>query len=1107
LYDFGFSFRLNEEGKLFLRPAERVTEEHRAYVHQHKAALVDGLTFTKSITISGRTFRYIPRWRGQVLTPSDNLLALDTETNLVDLSREIPQLALASVSASEQHSSIVHPTDLSRFLLVHRDVRFICHHSAFDFWAIEQHLRQRGEKEALALWWDIAASGRLHDSMLLDMLVRLARDDSYPDPRRLDEIGRDYAGLEITKDDPYRMRYGEIIGRDWDTVDPNFFDYAIKDAIVTKAAYGEIRRQAEQLLADFPGRAEILPDAVQRFGVLTENTQIRKSIALSQIQRNGWAVDSEWVRREEQSLRNRLDELTAVTAELCPGLYNVRPDGSWERTKTGGPKKNLEPLRQKLVEIATALNEDEDNDLTLYIPRTKKKGDISTKLTFWDQYADYDPTGFLKYWSEVEELAKLVQFFTKLAGNRAHSKYTTMVRTGRTSASAPNVQQIPKRFNFRRAFIAAPGTFLLTVDYAFIELIALASVCLRRYGYSELANTIRLGRDPHCQTAASILRVEFEEFMRWKNNPTKVNEKETLGDHFAKYRQRAKPVNFGVPGSFGVDSLQTYARLTYGVTLTREEAKEWRDRLINEVYPELATYLAEDAVVILARNLGVPVEEVRTAVGDTHLTCFRKVLAGDPRTKTGAPYKADYVPKVWAYLLAAAKNSKLLPEIQARRAEGDTAPEGETKEQAKDRKKRWEALSRRVCQAGVVSLTGRLRGRVRYSQSRNSPFQSLAADGAGEALFRLVREGYRVTAFIHDETLAEVADEGGFVSENVVRRFEQIKREAMAGVLGCDIPVSVESALSVCWSKQAKLLVEDGKVYPWKPLDDFHDELRREGFAPRIEDDKLWLNPGKVLTTHQRLLLKVHERALIEKLKTGPDDPSSPPPPPAPPPPPPPADAAPAAGEPADGPGVVEHRPDDRPDVAGDAVAEDGDQADVPAVVVAKSEIVTTNVLDPTTKAVSKTKAKAYTFPGSALKWFGGKAGNQGKLAKWIVAHMCPHLIYAEAYFGGGTVLLARDPEDRRLWTGPKDREGVCEYVNDIDQSLTTFFRVLASADADELIDRLKHVPFSQIEWEQAGTTWQLIPTPTRWISPPGCTSSIGNRRTATWKRSPAASP
>src|SRR5262249_45816661 len=62
-----------------------------------------------------------------------------------------------------------------------------------------------------------------------------------------------------------------------------------------------------------------------------------------------------------------------------------------------------------------------------------------------------------------------------------HPSYTTMVRTGRTSCSKPNVQQVPKDSAFRQAFVASPDHFLLAVDYSFIELRTFAATALQRY--------------------------------------------------------------------------------------------------------------------------------------------------------------------------------------------------------------------------------------------------------------------------------------------------------------------------------------------------------------------------------------------------------------------------------------------------------------------------------------------------------------------------------------------------------------------------------------------------------------------------------------------------
>jgi DNA adenine methylase len=89
------------------------------------------------------------------------------------------------------------------------------------------------------------------------------------------------------------------------------------------------------------------------------------------------------------------------------------------------------------------------------------------------------------------------------------------------------------------------------------------------------------------------------------------------------------------------------------------------------------------------------------------------------------------------------------------------------------------------------------------------------------------------------------------------------------------------------------------------------------------------------------------------------------------------------------------------------------------------------------------------------LKWHGGKH----YLARWIIGLMPPHLHYVEPYFGGGQVLFARDPADRRLWwDGPtsdhRRADGVSEIVNDLHGDLMNFYRVLKDPG---LFGLLKH--------------------------------------------------
>ena len=106
------------------------------------------------------------------------------------------------------------------------------------------------------------------------------------------------------------------------------------------------------------------------------------------------------------------------------------------------------------------------------------------------------------------------------------------------------------------------------------------------------------------------------------------------------------------------------------------------------------------------------------------------------------------------------------------------------------------------------------------------------------------------------------------------------------------------------------------------------------------------------------------------------------------------------------------------------------------------------------------------------LKWHGGKY----YLAKRIISLMAPHLHYVEPYFGGGAVLLARDP-NRDWYRGADDCQdrapsyfkGCSEVVNDVNLELTNFWRVLQDEPSfRELQRRCQKTPFSQVEFLDA---------------------------------------
>jgi len=77
--------------------------------------------------------------------------------------------------------------------------------------------------------------------------------------------------------------------------------------------------------------------------------------------------------------------------------------------------------------------------------------------------------------------------------------------------------------------------------------------------------------------------------------------------------------------------------------------------------------------------------------------------------------------------------------------------------------------------------------------------------------------------------------------------------------------------------------------------------------------------------------------------------------------------------------------------------------------------------------------------------------------AEPMSAPMTGHTQYVESHFGGGAVLLAKDPN------------GISEVVNDLNGELTNFWRVLQNEEHCQQFKRqIDAMPFSQAEWNRA---------------------------------------
>jgi DNA polymerase-1 len=158
--------------------------------------------------------------------------------------------------------------------------------------------------------------------------------------------------------------------------------------------------------------------------------------------------------------------------------------------------------------------------------------------------------------------------------------FNELVASGRTSSVNPNLQNPPRKGGIRECFVPRPGYWYAFCDYSFIELCTLAQSCLDMFGWSEMADAINAGLDPHLDMAASMLGVTYEEAVARKKQ----------GDpQIGEYRQLSKALNFGFPGGLGAGKFVEYARGGYGVRLSEQEARRRKEDWYKK-WPEMRLY-------------------------------------------------------------------------------------------------------------------------------------------------------------------------------------------------------------------------------------------------------------------------------------------------------------------------------------------------------------------------------------------------------------------------------------------------------------------------------------------------------------------------------------
>ncbi|MDB5951718.1 MAG: polymerase [Massilia sp.] len=244
-----------------------------------------------------------------------------------------------------------------------------------------------------------------------------------------------------------------------------------------------------------------------KLAFIYRDIELPTSVVLHKIERNGVLIDAALLEVQSTELGARIMELEQKAYELAGGPFNLgSPKQIGEiffvklqlpvikKTPTGAPSTDEEVL-QKLAE-----------DYPLPKILLEYRGMSKLKSTYTDK------------------LPKMVNRST----GRVHTNYAQAVAvTGRLSSNDPNLQNIPIRTKegrrIREAFIAPPGSVIVSADYSQIELRIMAHIS----GDEAMLRAFAEGEDIHRATAAEIFAIA----------PAEVS---------SEQRRYAKVINFGL---------------------------------------------------------------------------------------------------------------------------------------------------------------------------------------------------------------------------------------------------------------------------------------------------------------------------------------------------------------------------------------------------------------------------------------------------------------------------------------------------------------------------------------------------------------------------------
>ncbi|MDH3287015.1 MAG: DNA polymerase I [Betaproteobacteria bacterium] len=369
----------------------------------------------------------------------------------------------------------------------------------------------------------VRLSGVAHDTLLESYVLESHR------PHNMDSLAERHLGLKTITYDEVTGKGASRIGFEQVALE-RATEYAAEDADVTLQLHRALHPQIE---------------ADAKLTRVYRELEMPLVAVLFTMERHGVLLDTVLLRELSREFGAKMTEIEAKAHEHAGQPFNLNSPKQIQELLF---EKHKLPVVKKTPSGAPSTDEDVLGELALDHPLPKlileHRGLAKLKSTYTD---------------------KLPEMINAATG-RVHTNYGQAVAvTGRLASNDPNLQNIPIRTaegrRIREAFIAPPGSHIVSADYSQIELRIMAHISQD----ATLLRAFEAGEDIHRATAAEIFGMPAAE----------------LGPEQRRY---AKVINFGL--IYGMSAFGLARQLG----IERVAAQQYMDRYFAR-YPGVADYM------------------------------------------------------------------------------------------------------------------------------------------------------------------------------------------------------------------------------------------------------------------------------------------------------------------------------------------------------------------------------------------------------------------------------------------------------------------------------------------------------------------------------------